>query len=147
MKRLLLLFTFIFLTMSNLAFADIHDECKKAVLNVMDNIWENGSAGELVDNTLKLCKESGGIGNVESQYHVSVLLMIKNDQAESQDSYKWCLMAAKNGHTYAQYRLGKMYENGVIVERDIEKAVQWYQKASENGLSLAKERLKELRRK
>ena len=33
----------------------------------------------------------------------------------------------------AQYKLGQLYLEGEYMEQDLEKAVYWYNKASENG--------------
>ena len=40
---------------------------------------------------------------------------------------------AAQGSTYAQYRLGSMYENGEGVPKDAAKSVEWYQKAAAQG--------------
>lgn len=48
--------------------------------------------------------------------------------------FKWTLRCAEelNSGDY-QYNLGEMYENGRGIEQDIEKAIYWYKKASENN--------------
>ncbi|RIA94119.1 hypothetical protein C1645_818504 [Glomus cerebriforme] len=43
-----------------------------------------------------------------------------------------CLIAAENGNKIAQYNLGDFYRNGIGIEKDIKKAIHWYQKAAEN---------------
>ena len=47
---------------------------------------------------------------------------------------------AEGGDVEAQFRLGKVYEFGnknVNVEKDISKAIEWYEKAAENGYAQA----------
>jgi TPR repeat protein len=44
---------------------------------------------------------------------------------------------AAAGNAYDQLNLGAAYDNGIGVERDIDKALQWYQKAAEQGLAEA----------
>jgi hypothetical protein len=44
---------------------------------------------------------------------------------------------AAAGDAYAQLNLGAAYDNGIGVEHDIDKALQWYQKAAEQGLAEA----------
>ena len=41
--------------------------------------------------------------------------------------------AAKQRHAYAQNMLGWCYQHGTGVERDEKKAVEWYEKAAEQG--------------
>ena len=56
--------------------------------------------------------------------------------------------AAEQGHAYAQFTVGRMYERGYYqedgVSKDIDEARRWYQKAAEQGLPAAKEALKHL---
>ena len=60
------------------------------------------------------------------------------DYSETEDykveSVKWFRKAAEQGHAEAQYKLGKMYEDGRGVEQDSKKAIEWYQKAADRGL-------------
>src|SRR5437660_956777 len=45
--------------------------------------------------------------------------------------------AAEQGYANAQYNLGWCYDNGTGVEKDEQKAVEWYQKAAEQGYANA----------
>ena len=49
--------------------------------------------------------------------------------------------AADKGHAKAQTLLGMLYENGVGVEKDTEKAISYYRKAANSGLPEAESRL------
>ena len=51
---------------------------------------------------------------------------------------------ANEGNAEAQFELGLMYENGRVVKRDFEKAVEWYTKSAEQGHQIAKIVLSEL---
>ncbi len=44
---------------------------------------------------------------------------------------------ATQGHAYAQYNLGGMYNEGQGVPRDYAEAVKWYRKAAKQGYSQA----------
>ena len=55
------------------------------------------------------------------------------------------LKAAEQGHAKAQTNLGWMYDNGEGVTKDAVKAVEWYQKAAEQGNADAVQRLKALK--
>lgn len=43
------------------------------------------------------------------------------------------IILANKGDAKAQYNLGYCYENGKIIKRNLEKAIQWYEKAAEQG--------------
>ncbi len=50
-------------------------------------------------------------------------------------------LAETSNHAYAQYFLGRMYEEGRGVERNPETAAKWYRKAAEKGVPDAQFRL------
>ena len=66
-------------------------------------------------------------GIAEAQYNISFMF---ND---SENKIKYLTIAAMQGYCMAQSQLGSMYENGHYVERDIDKAVEWYTLAGQNG--------------
>ncbi len=51
---------------------------------------------------------------------------------------------AEQGDAWAQLNLGAAYDNGIGVERDIQQALHWYQKAAEQGLAKAQYNLAHL---
>jgi len=53
-------------------------------------------------------------------------------------------LAESSDHAYAQYFLGRMYENGQGVPKDVKAAAGWYRKAAEKGVADAQYRLAEL---
>jgi TPR repeat protein len=53
-------------------------------------------------------------------------------------------LAETSNHAYAQYFLARMYTDGQGVERDAERAAEWYRKAAEQGVADAQYRLGEL---
>ena len=63
---------------------------------------------------------------------------------DSAQAFTWFSKAAGQGHAYAQYRLGKMYETGSGVTKNITEARKWYEKAAAGGEVYAKEALKKL---
>jgi TPR repeat protein len=46
-------------------------------------------------------------------------------------------LQAAQGDAWAQLNLGAAYDNGIGIERDIDKALHWYQQAAEQGLAEA----------
>ncbi len=47
--------------------------------------------------------------------------------------FEFCKVAAEKGDNKAQNVLGKLYENGEEIERDLDKAVYWYNIAAKDG--------------
>jgi tetratricopeptide (TPR) repeat protein len=48
-----------------------------------------------------------------------------------ENALNWYRNAADEGHVYAMYLLGTMYESGEIVEKDVAQAIKWYRKAAD----------------
>jgi TPR repeat protein len=59
---------------------------------------------------------------------------------------EWYTKATNKGHTEAQFNLGFVYHYEIGVE-DLQKAVNWYQKALDQNFERAKDKVKELNRK
>jgi len=67
-----------------------------------------------------------------------------NEAWESEDyrqALEWFLIAAKGGHTCAQFMVGDCYFLGHGVMKDEQKAVEWFLKAAEGGHSRAQYKL------
>jgi len=107
--------------------------CDAAAKEVMGQLFNGIESQESVEKAIESCMRTAQEGDSDSQYYLSILYMVKNNRKESQESYKWTLIAAKNGHPQAQYHLGTMYEAGNIVKHDIEDANYWYLLAAESG--------------
>jgi uncharacterized protein len=60
---------------------------------------------------------------------------------------EWYRKAADQGNAYAQYNIGRLYDNGWGVEKDYTKALAWYQKAADEGDEDAKAALTRLQAK
>ena len=68
---------------------------------------------------------------------------VAQDYAEALRLYK---LAAKQGFTDAEYKLGRMYEFGCgVAARDLAEAVRWYERAAAKGEEKAKANLARLR--
>ncbi|MBL6613344.1 MAG: SEL1-like repeat protein [Reyranella sp.] len=53
----------------------------------------------------------------------------------------WLLRAAQRGSAQSAFNVGVMYERGFVVERDSTKAIEWYRKAVDANLPMAKHNL------
>ncbi|MDR2400106.1 MAG: sel1 repeat family protein [Deferribacteraceae bacterium] len=56
-------------------------------------------------------------------------------------AFDWYLKSANQNNVEAQTMLGKMYESGVGIRRDLAKAAEWYKKGTEQGSVEAQTRL------
>ena len=45
-------------------------------------------------------------------------------------AFRWYREAAEDGHAFAPFRLGTMYDKGQGVRQDTQRALEWYQKAA-----------------
>ena len=110
-----------------------NEKCSSATKVVMGNMWNSTPSSEAIDHAIKQCNKSAIEGEVESQFDLSMLYMLQNNEVENEQSHFWTLKAANNNHTYAQFNLGQMYEKGVVVPKDNIQSDEWYKKAAENG--------------
>lgn len=65
--------------------------------------------------------------------------------SDKQRSLAYYSTSAKYGNVFAMNRLGSLYENGILVHKNYEMAVDWYTLAAEDGSSFAEERLTKLK--
>lgn len=74
--------------------------------------------------------------NRNALYHLAMIL-IKQEPKDYASISRLLEEAAKLNHPNAQYNLAVMYHRGDGVEKDIQKALFWYEKASEANLAIA----------
>lgn len=74
--------------------------------------------------------------NKNALYHLAMIL-IKQEQKDYVMIAKLLERAAKLDHPNAQYNLAVMYQKGDGVEKDMQKALFWYEKAAEANLAIA----------
>ncbi len=108
-------------------------------------------------------KIAGENGDVYSQFMYVSLILANRDNPPKEDDEKnydtgmkyynakdyakaaeIFTSSAKNGHAPSQYMIGRMYEHGQGVSRNIDTAREWYTESSNNGDSRAKKALKRL---
>ena len=73
---------------------------------------------------------------------MGVLRLICVDRNE--EAMNTLIRLAEQGNEQGQYELGKCYEEGFGVEKDMAEAVKWYRKAAAQGEPNAKAALKNL---
>jgi len=84
-------------------------------------------------------------GNVDSQYEIGekYLNEWKNSYEDnlSDVGVRWLKLAANNHYRDAMYELGRCYQDGSVVERNLEESLVWYEKAWNAGHSNALEKI------
>lgn len=94
-----------------------------------------------LDTSLKLLRQAGTEGNVTAQNLLGGMyrtgyLQIRRDPVES---VKWYRMAASQSDHDAQFRLGRLHENGTGTDRNLVLAFMWYELAAVGNHGQARE--------
>lgn len=100
------------------------------------------------DMSFLLMREAASKGNAKATYEVG-RHFLKGTGVEKNETnaLEWLRLAA-NSPNYvveAMYDLACMYEDGLGVNIDLQKAKEWYQKASEKGHQLALKKLAQIK--
>lgn len=84
---------------------------------------------------LKMAVSKANRSYPEPYYDLGMLYTIKNEYTIADEKYAFriFLKGAKLGCTKCQYRVSEDYEDGMHVEKDIDKAFYWCKLAAENG--------------
>ncbi|KTA78881.1 tetratricopeptide repeat protein [Aeromonas salmonicida] len=92
--------------------------------------------------------DAGNQGSIDAQYTLGIVYSGSEEgskfisiQSNNSEAEKWFLLAAKQGHSSAQYYLGTRYENGYSNDKDIVKALMWYRHSAEGGNVYSQERI------
>ena len=72
-------------------------------------------------------------GDVDAQYKVGYSYY----KLQEQSALDWFKLAANNNHTESMYMLGECYQYGNCTAVNYSQAIEWYQKAKQNGHSKA----------
>ena len=82
-------------------------------------------------------------GDVDALFRLSLLLSetAKTD-AERERALAVLANAAAKGNAAAQYELGRRYEKGEGIEKSLDEAMQWYERAAKQEYILAVQRLR-----
>lgn len=84
-------------------------------------------------------KRSAKLGNPHAQYQLPKLILADGSSTAQQikTAVEWLTKAADAGQDCAQYALGKLYRDGMGVEKDMIQAVAWFALAAEQNNSYA----------
>ncbi len=104
-----------------------------AAMNLLGQMYENGWGVEAdTQKAQRLYEQGARQGHLES---VNSLRALKNRAYKVE--FDKLLPQAENGEGDAQNRIGEMFEFGYGVERDSDKAIEWYRKAADQNVVAA----------
>ncbi len=90
--------------------------------------WEDMEMKKAVRACNKALKEYPGSVRLKYQYGRAL-----HKGGFYENALKWYRKAADEGHVFAMYRLGIIYDDGEIVEKDVAQALKWNRKAADKG--------------
>ena len=76
---------------------------------------------------------ASNIGYIPAMYELSILMLYGIIEKEQLEAYEYTLKAIEVNYPPACYVLGKFYEQGIVVESNIEKACECYLASAELG--------------
>jgi tRNA A-37 threonylcarbamoyl transferase component Bud32 len=88
----------------------------------------------------------GGLPNAQTSLGVFYQQGLGGLATDLKKAHRLFFRAAEAGHVRAQLNLASQFHNGHGVPRNMERAIEWYEKASAQGDQKAKERLEKLNR-
>ena len=95
----------------------------------------------IVEDIMSKISKVKRTNNPVIQYYLAQAMLTDNSQhinflessKEKEEYMKLLILSAEGGFAKAQYELGKIYEVGLGVQKNIEKAITWLRKAAEQG--------------
>lgn len=85
-------------------------------------------------------EKSAKLGNINAQYALGTL-WLETGSGDSGQAVEWLTKAATAEHSAAQYVLGKLYQDGVYFNKDMDQAMKWFRSAAELGNEYAAYRM------
>ena len=86
-------------------------------------------------HAIKLLSPIADEGNVEAMYRMAI--MLQNGlgcQTSTEKAFSYMKDAAHKGYPLAQHAYGFMFFEGECTEKDIDKSIEWFTKAADQGL-------------
>lgn len=122
--------------------SDYYKPCEELErCEALGKYWEDQAYEEFFNGYLKIAVETG---YALAECQVGFCYLEGYGTAKDlEKAYLWCMLSAIHGDWDAQYNLASMYEAGLYVNEDMEKAKYWYQCSADQGHKLAIQKCKE----
>ena len=92
-----------------------------------------------------LVEKAATQGHDKAQHRLAMIYAL--DEKDFETGLIWLKKSAKQNNVEAQYNLGIFFEKGYGLQKDLNKAKEWYRLAADQGLESAVEKLKTLEEK
>jgi localization factor PodJL len=114
---------------------------------MLASMYERGAGVEKDEaRATALYREAASAGHVRAMHNLGAMLL-KNASAQSyREAAAWFEQAAARGFPDSQYNLALLYEHGLGIEQDLQRAYQWYVQAAKAGVKEAAAQAERLRR-
>lgn len=109
--------------------------CKEAIWPLAETM---GRLPEKRDEAREILKNLVNSGYPEANYQLGIIEEFEENYDNSIDYYS---ELAENGNPIAQNAIGRLYAEGLGVNQDLDKAIQWFELAASQGLIQAKSNL------
>lgn len=85
-----------------------------------------------IEQSIKWFEKAYTLGNKDAPYKLGKIFELKiNNHPDYETAIKWYMIAAKqHNDSESQFRLGRMYQYGYGVEKNIDESLNWYKKAA-----------------
>ncbi len=114
---------------------------------ILASLYERGAGVPKDENkAFTLYREAANAGHVRAMHNLGVLLTTHDVPQDYREAASWFMRAASAGLMDSQYNLALLYEHGLGISQDRQRAYFWYQVASQTGDKEAKQNAERLKR-
>lgn len=100
-------------------------------------LGDKSTKEEKFQKSIKLLHEAANEGSIKAYYGLSVMYH-DSDESNAELGMSWLIRAAEAGEPRGQNQLGYLYDKGILVNQDTEKAIYWYKEAIKNNSNNAR---------
>ena len=117
-----------------------------AARNALAELYEQGEGvNRDTKKAVELYRSAAADDHSVAMRHLAELLFTDDTVTDKNEALAFCRRAVNAGDVESIIDLGRAYENGWGVDKDVKKAAELYQKALANGCEAAEMRLEELK--
>ena len=105
-------------------------------LNELAHFYMSYSPFENYRKAYHFYEKAAELGDIDAQVETAYFYLLGEGKKWGKNpiiAIEWLKMASNEGHEFAQFTLGKCYEDGIGVEKNITEAVKFYALSAEQG--------------
>jgi TPR repeat protein len=100
-------------------------------------LGDKSTREEKFQKSINLLHEAANEGSIKAYYGLFVMYY-DSDEPNAELGMSWLTKAAEAGEPRGQNQLGYLYDKGILVNQDSEKAIYWYKEAIKNNSNNAR---------